>query len=336
MTELTNQAITLTEMPAVAEAAETTKGLKEWRKTRLIHPSQIRRRPGFNKRMDFGDIASLAGSMRVQKEKTGQALLEQIAVQKDKEDPNLYWLVDGDRRLTAAEFLYKNEGYDVGELISKVYDKNEDVYELMATTVTHNESKPFLPIEEAMVYLELKQQGWTLERICAHVGKSVMLVQSRINLLEHGAEEVIEQVKSGELQVQVAQEIVRQNKGDKEEQVRLSKKAAGSKTAQKEVRKELKAKAAANKKKREAKKAVKSDEPAVKRLSQEEVSQLATLYASKVESFEEEYQLKPQRVEVVAKFNREVEEELPNYRKLGLMMADLGIIEGMAMALGLE
>lgn len=208
-------------------------GILKLGKSYQANPKDIKRREGWNPRFDFGDLAELAKSIKVQRELTGSSgLLMPLRVK--RLDPSrlegaVFELVDGDRRLSAIELLME-EGFEFPEGVPIVLVPKEqtDLNSLLQMYET-NTGKPFLPLEEASAFKRMRDAGLTIKDICAKVGRSDIHVMGSLALLEADAE-LQDAVKSGAVGITVAKEIATIAKGDKETQKELTAqaKAAGN------------------------------------------------------------------------------------------------------------
>lgn len=215
-------------------------GILKLGKSYQADPREIKRREGWNPRFDFGDLADLAKSIKVQRELTGgSGLLMPLRV-KRLEQPGpgaVFELVDGDRRLSAIELLLE-EGFAFPEgvpvmLVPKDQDDTTSLLQMYET----NTGKPFLPLEEAAAFKRLRDVGLTIKDICAKVGRSDIHVMSSLALLESSAE-LQAAVKSGEVGITLAKEIATIAKGDEEAQkdlVQQAKDAGGDKVKKRAV-----------------------------------------------------------------------------------------------------
>lgn len=205
-------------------------GILKLGKSYQADPRDIKRRDGWNPRFDFGDLAELSKSIKVQRELTGgSGLLMPLRVK--RLDPPargaVFELVDGDRRLSAIELLME-EGFEFPEgvpinLVPKDQDDTTSLLQMYET----NTGKPFLPLEEAAAFKRLRDAGLTIKDICAKVGRSDIHVMGSLALLE-AAPELQAAVKSGEVGITVAKEIAVVAKGDAALQKDLTAQAAAA------------------------------------------------------------------------------------------------------------
>ena len=128
----------------------------------------------------------------------------------------LYELVDGHRRVAACQYLLETEHVHITIPALPVECKNEG--EVLIQMMVSNDSEPFAPFEEAIMFKRLKEEfGYTTEQIAKHVGRSASHVSDKLALLR--ADPVVQEaVKEGSLSVSDANTIVRKSRGDAEVQ----------------------------------------------------------------------------------------------------------------------
>ena len=321
----------------VAAMGGEAKAKKDFR-SYAVHPSCIRVIDGFNSRMDYGDIESLAQSLKAEKEANGQALIQPLILRSVRGEKNAFDLMAGHRRMMAAQWLWENEQYDVGELQARIYKYDTPYHIMIGVNMRENDQKPLLPIEEAINFKRLKDADYTLEQIRELSGRSVCHISKRLTLLT-GADEVVDAVASGELQSQTAAEIVVRRKGDTEAQKELVKKATESKEGAKAVREQLKAEMNSKGRKQRAKKKDAGEavsKPDNKRLSQKEHDELVKSHTAWVADFVQTYKIPAQHAEVMKKAAEFRKEDDAGYRKLTNMLMEYGKIEGVALVLGID
>ncbi len=205
--------------------------------TRYIDPALIDRRPGWNPRIDFGEIELLAGSIKAQKAKDGHGLINDIRV-KDSDVAGRFILIDGDRRMTAVELLIKRgEVFGIG-IPAKVEPADGDELAQLIRMFTANTGKAFLPIEEAQAFKLMKESGMTLKEIEQETGRSDNAIVGALALLESD-DSLQEAVKGGKISGALAKSIAVNARGDKVKQAELTAQAVAAgtdKSAKKAVR----------------------------------------------------------------------------------------------------
>lgn len=205
-----------------------------------VQPHQIRRKPGFNPRFDFGDLSEIKGSMKVEGFHSHKPLLVQRTGEKTSDGLDLFDLVDGDRRFTSVEELVK-EGFTFAEGIPVcVADKSLTDLDLRVMAYASNTGKPFLPLEEAKLIKQLRDEdGLTIKEICRRLAKHPPQIQAALALVD-ADESVKEAVTTGKVGATLAREIAQKAKGDKKKQRELVEKAAKGGRAKDAVREEVK------------------------------------------------------------------------------------------------
>lgn len=240
----------LTTNNAEAQAMGTAKnapGIVKRTSAYFIDPTKICRKPGFNPRFDFGDIESLAQSIKA------NGVLNAIHVKRiaptvldDGRGPTgsqefLFELINGDRRLTAIEHLLKKGHKFPNGIPAIIVDKDQDDITSLIQMFETNSGKPFLPMEEAIAYKKMQEAGMNVNVIGKTVSRPHQHVVATLALLT-ADETVQEAAKSGAISGNVAKKIATQARGDKEAQRKLvaQAKAAGKdKAKRKELEKSL-------------------------------------------------------------------------------------------------
>jgi ParB/RepB/Spo0J family partition protein len=151
----------------------------------------------FNARKTYDEkkIDELAESMK----SIGQ--LQSILVRPSPSTPGFFEVAAGHRRRRAAE---KAGIADLDAVIRKLTDE-----EMIIVSLTENGDRDNLPpLEEAAGYAQLRERGWTIERIADETGKSESHVQRRLKLVDL-APEVREAVAAGWLPASGAASIAR-------------------------------------------------------------------------------------------------------------------------------
>lgn len=185
----------------------------------LLSPRNIVVNEGFNPRIDKGDIAELAKSIKV------NGVQQPIKVRKVGKH---FELVDGERRLLAVLKLGLSE---IPALVDEGKRTKEDLLNL---ALIMNDGKPLAPVEEADAFRRLVKGGWTPRAISTATGKSLRLVKDRLTLIS-AHPDVAAAVKAGKLSVGLGLAIAKKAKGKGRKQKGLVKKAGKSKAATKKV-----------------------------------------------------------------------------------------------------
>lgn len=196
----------------------------------MVDPTYIDRVEGFNPRQDFGDIESLANSIKVEG-------VQQPLTVKRKADGRLE-LVDGDRRLTAIQLLLeRGEQFPEG-VPAKIVAADQDEITGLIQMFVANTGKPFNALEEAAAFKRMREAGMSLEAIALSVGRNHVHVNNSLALLE-APEDLQKAVAEGRVGLTVAKNIATAARGNADKLAELTKQAveAGtSKEAQAKVK----------------------------------------------------------------------------------------------------
>lgn len=182
-----------------------------------IDPRTIGRSANFNPRFDFGDIEGLARSIQA----NGLLIPLRLKPLDVESEGKRYKLIDGDRRLTAIEFLMK-EGVDFSAGIDAIIvDKSQDDTTSLFQMFETNTAKAFLPLEKAMAFKTFRDAGLSIEEIERRTGCSDNDVSASLALLE-ADESLVKAVKEGTVSGGLAKTIATAAKGDKKKQADLT------------------------------------------------------------------------------------------------------------------
>lgn len=197
-----------------------------------IDPKSIVRRAGWNPRFDFGEIEELAKSI------AQNGMLQPIRVRRHGKDK--FELIDGDRRLTAVEFLLKKGTVFDDGILAIIEDKSATDVENMILMFESNSGKPFLPLEAAKAYHMLMETGLSVKQVAKMLGKSEQHVKFTVALMEADVS-VIEALEKGEINSMTARTIAKSNNKDQQKQLVVRARSAGkSRASQQELKQELK------------------------------------------------------------------------------------------------
>lgn len=203
------------------EAAGITKRSSAY----FIDPRTVTRRPGFNPRVDFGEIGQLADSILA----NGLVMPLRVKRLPAPVDGKVFELIDGDRRLTAIEtILKKNPNWSIPDGIPAIIvDKSqEDITSLIQMFVA-NDGKLFLPLEEAAAYQRMREAGMSVKQIGDAVGRKHMHV-NQILALVNADESLKQAVADGKIGKTMAKEIASSARGDKAKQKELTEAAVSA------------------------------------------------------------------------------------------------------------
>jgi hypothetical protein len=89
--------------------------------------------------------------------------------------------------------------------------------ELVLSMLLSNDGKPFLPLEEAVSFLKLKEFGLGVQGIASRIGRSVTYVNDRLALVG-ASQEVKKAIAQEEVSTVLATDIVKKSKGDEKKE----------------------------------------------------------------------------------------------------------------------
>ena len=187
----------------------------------MIDPRQIRVKEGFNPRCDFE-----TGKEDLENDILVNPVHTPLRVYSNK---NGIFLIDGERRLRAVMSLI-SKGHDIKTV--PCFKERDTMTEGDALILAYscNNSKPFLPIEEAGLFRRLLNFGWTLKEVSTKTGRSETHINNRMLLLD-AVPELRDMVDKKEIGCSLAQGIVKNAKGDAEAQREMTQKVASGKTS---------------------------------------------------------------------------------------------------------
>lgn len=176
-----------------------------------VTPHEVHVIEGRNPRTALLNIEQLAESI----EENG--VRNPIKVQPNEDG---YELVDGHRRLAACQYLFDTKELSI-DIPAVVVDHYQDEADVLVEMMVSNDSEPFAPFEEAMLYSRLRDEfGMNNDAIARRVGKSISHVSDKLALLRADAS-VKKAVAEKILSVSDANTVIRKSKGDTEKQKEL-------------------------------------------------------------------------------------------------------------------
>ena len=196
-------------------------------------PKQIVRRKDWNPRFDFGDMKELEQSIA----SNGFLKSKPLLVRRNEEGK--IEIVDGDRRFTAIENLMKR-GVEFAEGIPVVFeDRTVTDVQALVHTLTANNGKALLPLEEAAAYKRLQDAGLKPKDIAKATGRSEANIKWTLCLLD-ADESVKDAMKDGKINSSLGKDIAQKAGKDKAKQKELVEKAVkGGKAGKKLVKEEV-------------------------------------------------------------------------------------------------
>ena len=205
-------------------------------------PSALIERQGWNPRFDFGDLSEIEKSMKAEGYKRHKPLLVR------KLDAGRFEIVDGYRRNTVIQKLVKSGFSFDGGIPIVVAPEGLSEMQLLAETLTSNNGKLLLPLEEAAAYDRMRRgdpekgvKGLTLKQMVQLTGKSDMHISDTLSLIDADPE-LKDALSKGQLGSTLAKQIAIKARGDTAEQKKLVAKAKTGKKGVAEVKEDLKRK----------------------------------------------------------------------------------------------
>ena len=176
-----------------------------------VKPTEVNVIEGRNPRTALLNIEQLAESI----EENG--VRNPIKVQPSE---NGYELVDGHRRLAACQYLFDVKEIEI-MIPAVVVDHYQDESDVLVEMMVSNDSEPFAPFEEAMLYSRLRDEfGMNNDKISKRVGKSISHVSDKLALLRADSS-LKKAVENKVISASDANTIVRKSRGDTEKQKEL-------------------------------------------------------------------------------------------------------------------
>lgn len=150
--------------------------------------SSLRIRPGFNARVDYGDIPLLAAGIKNN--------LKEMPPLIGRKEGDGFWITDGHRRHAALEYLFKQDGIDREVLFIPEPKGMTDRDRLLTQFVTA-QGKELTPLEQADLVRRLKQDhGMNEKEIGQQLGKSGAYI-NRLSEFHNAPAELIGLVNKG-------------------------------------------------------------------------------------------------------------------------------------------
>jgi ParB/RepB/Spo0J family partition protein len=178
-----------------------------------LHTSQIHVINGRNPRLELHGIEDLVESIL---ENGVVTPIKVELVPNQGKATQTYNLIDGHRRFAACDHIENvhNTHIQIPAIIVDCHDESDVLFQMLLS----NDSEPFTPFEEALMFQRLKEEfGLTVAQIANRVGRSASHVSDKLALLRADAS-VQTAVKNGELSPSDANTIIRKSRGDKETQ----------------------------------------------------------------------------------------------------------------------
>jgi len=190
--KIVNQHVELTAENVLSGRKAREVATRRGRETLFFDFERIRPRPGFNARIEYGDIEALAKSI------LSNGLESPLIVDVAEVDGEIVaYLNDGYRRHRAYQWLIDN-GHDVKTVECFVNPKSITEEERLFKMFITQDNKALEPIEAADVFMRLVHLGHTPESVAKRIGKSLTYVKDYLKLAK-GPEDIKMAVKTGVL-----------------------------------------------------------------------------------------------------------------------------------------
>lgn len=196
-----------------------------------LDPRIISRDPGFNTRYDFGEIQILAEDI------LANGIQEPLTVRKEGSQ---VLLVNGDRRLSAVEFLMKNDLWPVDPknpgfpmpLPCKSEGRDVKPIDRLFMMLSLNSGKPFNMLEKGFAYEKILTEDPDINasEIARRSGETKQAVSNALQLVKHGSPTLIQHIKDGTISPTTAHDIIKSTNGH-DEQNEAAEKAIAAATA---------------------------------------------------------------------------------------------------------
>jgi ParB family chromosome partitioning protein len=173
-----------------------------------VDPRQIVVQDGWNPRTDFTGEEELRDSI------IENGVITPLRVRLDTDKQII--LVDGERRLRATLRAIQ-EGHGIATVPCLQERAGISDVEALLNAIVANQGKPLDPVEEAEAYRRLNAWGLSPAEIGKRIGKSDQLVRQRLSLVD-ASFEVKSALKSDEISIKTATDIVRESGGDLQQQ----------------------------------------------------------------------------------------------------------------------
>lgn len=201
--------------------------------TYKIDPKIIKKIAGLNKRKDFNGHEDLVQSI------IKNGVMVPLIVQgtlKGKNPSKTFGLVSGERRWNAAMEAIKR-GHKIDKVPAMVVKEGLSQAELLYLATIPNDGKPFTLTEDGETYKQLMAYGATVKEVSERIGKSIVYIQQRVDLVTKCSIIVQEATNAKQITMDAALNMASKSKGDVDTQNELLSKYIGtsSKTEKKKI-----------------------------------------------------------------------------------------------------
>lgn len=165
-----------------------------------------------------------------------EELAKSIAEVGQKEPIKVYlegdkvYVSNGHSRRLAVDIARKKYKADIKSMLCMVEAKNENEADRTFTMIVSNQGKPLTPLEMGAVFKRLVEFGWTEKEIASKAGFSGQRVRDLLQL-QGASPEIQKMIKTGKVTATLAQQTIRQNKGDDKAAAKQLKEAVTTATA---------------------------------------------------------------------------------------------------------
>lgn len=170
---------------------------------------------GENPRKDYGDMESLKSFIK----ENGVKALPPVKVKKitvDGEDR--YELKHGYRRLTAITELIA-EGCDIARIKAELVDKHYGAEQECLDHFSQNSGKPLTVYEEAIIFKQLEDYGWTQTEIAKKLGITPANVSNKIKIASIQKKAIHDAMSDGTITTTTVLKVLQKYDSDKAEHI---------------------------------------------------------------------------------------------------------------------
>lgn len=177
-----------------------------------------------NPRFDMGELEELATQIDVQLKadpKSGGLLNDMRVREFGGIGEGTFEVVDGKRRLAAIGLLLKRQREFPFGVPVKIEVKDANKIDLLIKMFVANGGKPFLPLEEAAAFKQMRDAKMTIKQIELKTGRNVSSIVGALALLDVDPE-LTDAIRNKKISGSVAKSIAVGARGDKNKQRELT------------------------------------------------------------------------------------------------------------------
>jgi hypothetical protein len=169
----------------------------------MVDPRELHIIPGFNPRLNLGDLTSLKAQIKA------QGVLEPLRVwQKD----GRLFVISGHKRKACCDLL-DEEGARITAVPCVLEDSKINEVDMLLRAYFANEGTPISEYDEANVFRRFMAYGDTLAQVAARTGKSETVISQRLDLLK-ASPDMIRDLQDGKIGVSLLLKAIK--KADKD------------------------------------------------------------------------------------------------------------------------